>query len=92
MPDYAADQMYRAAVSAGADHGTMADIPEIPGLVLPPAHLELQRAAGVAMAAAAAGQFQTPDALRPNYLRLSQAERERLSKMNGENQKLKGDS
>ena len=34
MPDYAADQMYRAAVSAGADHGTMADIPEIPGLVL----------------------------------------------------------
>ena len=65
---------------------------EIPGLVLPPAHLELQRASGVAMAAAAAGQFQTPDALRPNYLRLSQAERERLSKMNGENQKLKGDS
>ena len=34
MPDYAADQMYRAAVGAGADNGTMANIPEIPGLVL----------------------------------------------------------
>lgn len=34
MPDYAADQMYNAAVSAGAEHGAMADIPEIPGLVL----------------------------------------------------------
>ena len=68
---------------------------EVPNLILPPAHLELQRASGVAMAAmeaAAAGELQSPETLVPNYLRLSQAERERLSKRNGENQKLKGDS
>ena len=68
---------------------------EVPNLILPPAHLELQRASGVAMAAmeaAAAGELQSLETLVPSYLRLSQAERERLSKRNGENQKLKGDS
>ena len=67
---------------------------EIP-LIFPPAHLEMQHASGVGMAAAAAaeaGHLQTAEELRPNYLRLSQAERERLSRLNGENQKLKGDS
>ncbi len=34
MPDFSADQMYRVAVSLGAEHGAMEDIPEIPGLVL----------------------------------------------------------
>lgn len=34
MPDYSADQLYSSAVNAGARHGTMADLPEIPGLVL----------------------------------------------------------
>ena len=34
VPDYDADQMYRAAVSAGMEHGSIADIPDIPGLLL----------------------------------------------------------
>lgn len=62
----------------------------LPYLTLPPAHLEMQRAAGVAMAAEAMaerGQLETPEALVPNYLRLSQAERERLEKLGH----LKGD-
>ena len=69
--------------------------PEIDYLRLPPAHLEQQRASGVAMAAvvmARQGLTESPEALVPNYLRLSQAERERLSKLNEQNQKLKGDS
>ncbi len=63
-------------------------------LVFPPAHLELQRASGVAMAAAAqAGTTVSPEDLVPNYLRLSQAERERLSRLNPSNSStLKGDS
>ena len=53
---------------------------QIPNLVLPPEHRMHQRAAGVALAA-----LQNPGdgdgaALAPNYLRLSQAERERLAK------------
>jgi tRNA threonylcarbamoyladenosine biosynthesis protein TsaB len=57
---------------------------EVP-LVYPPAHLEMQRASGVAMAAARiaqAGGLMAPQELTPNYLRLSQAERERLQKLN----------
>lgn len=34
MPDYSANQMYRDALAKGAKHGTIADMPEIPGLVL----------------------------------------------------------
>ena len=34
MPDYDADQLHSAAVSAGMDHGSVAAIPDIPGLVL----------------------------------------------------------
>ena len=34
VPDYSANQMYRDAVNKGADHGTIANMPEIPGLVL----------------------------------------------------------
>ena len=58
-----------------------ADIPE---LILPPEHRQHQRASGVALAAAAkiaAGQPGDGNALTPNYLRLSQAERERMERM-----------
>ncbi len=53
----------------------------LPGLCLPPEHRMHQRAAGVALAALLQHQNGDPgnaEALRPNYLRLSQAERERL--------------
>ena len=56
----------------------------VPRLVLPPAHLIMQRASGVALAAekmAERGLLQSPGELEPNYLRLSQAERERLEKL-----------
>ena len=56
---------------------------EIPGLILPPEHCMHQRAAGVALAAIAkqqAGDAGDGALLQPNYLRLSQAERERLEK------------
>ena len=57
---------------------------EIPGLVLPPEHRQHQRASGVALLAAkkiAAGDPGDGNALTPNYLRLSQAERERAERM-----------
>lgn len=47
---------------------------------LAPEHLRLQSAWGVCMAAAT-GELTAPDALVPNYLRLSQAERERLERI-----------
>ena len=56
----------------------------IPGLVLAPEHRMHQRASGVALAAAemiAAGMPGDGAALTPNYLRLSQAERERAERM-----------
>ena len=55
----------------------------IPNLVLPAEHRMHQRASGVALAAAekiAAGDPGDGAALTPNYLRLSQAERERMEK------------
>ena len=54
-----------------------------PGLVLPPEHRMHQRASGVGLAAwqkIAAGEPGDGAALTPNYLRLSQAERERLAR------------
>ena len=56
----------------------------VPSLVLPPEHKMHQRAVGVGLAAnKAIAQGESGDAasLVPNYLRLSQAERERLEKM-----------
>ena len=53
-------------------------------LVLPPEHRIHQRAVGVAALAekmAASGENGDANALTPNYLRLSQAERERMEKM-----------
>ena len=58
---------------------------EIPNLILPPEHRLHQRAVGVALLAEqmqAAGEPGNGNALSPNYLRLSQAERERLEKQN----------
>ena len=57
---------------------------EIAGLILPPEHRLHQRAVGVALAAeakCAAGESGDGNALSPNYLRLSQAERERNERM-----------
>jgi tRNA threonylcarbamoyladenosine biosynthesis protein TsaB len=55
----------------------------VPNLVLPPEHRMHQRASGVALAARemlARGEAADAAALTPNYLRLSQAERERLER------------
>ena len=62
-------------------HSTLKD--SIPELVLPPEHRMHQRASGVALAAAAkiaAGDSGDAASMTPNYLRLSQAERERMEK------------
>ena len=56
---------------------------DVPALVLPPEHRMHQRATGVGLAALpmiAAGDPGDGAALQPNYLRLSQAERERLAR------------
>ena len=58
---------------------------EVPNLVLPSEHRMHQRAAGVALAAKRmmeAGEPGNGGSLSPNYLRLSQAERERLAREN----------
>ena len=54
-----------------------------PRLIMPPEHRMHQRAAGVCLAAERAiarGESGDAAALKPNYLRLSQAERERLAR------------
>jgi tRNA threonylcarbamoyladenosine biosynthesis protein TsaB len=56
----------------------------VPELVLPPEHRMHQRAGGVAIVAArkiTEGEPGDANALTPNYLRLSQAERERAERM-----------
>ena len=56
----------------------------VPNLVLPPEHRMHQRASGVALAArkqAVAGNPGDANGLCPNYLRLSQAERERAERI-----------
>ena len=62
---------------------------EVPGLVLPPEHRRHQRASGVALAAIGAmerGESADGAAMQPNYLRLSQAERERMEKLRKNNE------
>ena len=57
---------------------------QIPGLILPPEHRMHQRACGVGLAALAMmarGEASDANILSPNYLRLSQAERERAERM-----------
>ena len=62
---------------------------EIPELILPPEHRRHQRASGVALAAIGAmerGESADGASLQPNYLRLSQAERERMEKLRKNNE------
>ena len=62
-------------------YNTLGDI--VPRLVMPPEHRMHQRATGVGLSAwrqIRAGQTGDAAALTPNYLRLSQAERERLAR------------
>ena len=57
---------------------------EIPSLIMSPEHKMHQRAVGVGLAALSAiarGEKGDSETLTPNYLRLSQAERERMEKM-----------
>ena len=68
---------------ANLTHKTLAE--DIPNLILPPEHRLHQRAVGVALLAEQkqiAGEAGDGNGLSPNYLRLSQAERERLEKQN----------
>ena len=74
-------------VGDGSDltYRTLSD--EIPNLVLPPEHRKHQRSVGVAILAAKkleAGEAGDGAALQPNYLRLSQAERERNERLQKE--------
>lgn len=65
-------------------HNTLKD--QVPGLMLPPPWRQHQRAVGVGIAALpliAAGNPGNAAALTPNYLRLSQAERERQEREKG---------
>ena len=73
--------IYLVGDGAALTYKTLSD--EVTNLVLPPEHRIHQRAVGVALLAAkkiAAGENGDGNALTPNYLRLSQAERERLEK------------
>ncbi len=54
---------------------------DVPNLVLPPEWRMHQRAVGVGLAALAQDKPADPAGLAPNYLRLSQAERERNEKL-----------
>ena len=53
----------------------------VPGLILPPESKMHQRAVGVGLAALKRTEADNPAGLAPNYLRLSQAERERNEKL-----------
>ena len=74
--------IYLVGDGAPLTHKTLSA--EIPNLILPPEHRMHQRAVGVAILAeqmCEAGEKGDGNALSPNYLRLSQAERERAEKM-----------
>lgn len=55
---------------------------DVPGLILPPEGRMHQRAVGVGLAALQQEQSDDPATMTPNYLRLSQAERERMERTN----------
>ena len=74
--------IYLVGDGAELTHRTLAE--EIPELILPPEHRRQQRASGVALAAIEAmnrGESADGAVLQLNYLRLSQAERERQERM-----------
>ena len=73
--------IYLVGDGAALCHRTLTELP----LILPPEWKQHQRAVGVGLAAQAAiarGESGDGAALNPNYLRLSQAERERLEREN----------
>lgn len=75
--------IYLVGDGAELTHRTLSG--ELDNLILPPEHRRQQRASGVALAALEAiarGESGDGASLQPNYLRLSQAERERLEKEN----------
>ena len=77
---------------AGLCYNTLQE--QVPGLELAPRHLRMQSAWGVARAAeelAAAGKLVKGGALAPVYHRLSQAERERLEREQGQKFTIEGD-
>ena len=74
--------IYLVGDGAALTHKTLSG--DIPNLILPPEHRRQQRASGVALAAIEAmnrGESADGASLQPTYLRLSQAERERLERM-----------
>ena len=76
-----AGPIYLVGDGSALTHKTLGQ--QIPGLVLPPEHRIHQRAAGVGLAALAMmarGESADANSLAPNYLRLSQAERERAER------------
>lgn len=77
--------IYLVGDGAGLTYRTLAS--EIPNLILPPEHRLHQRGAGVALAALEkiiAGEMGDAATLQPNYLRLSQAEREKLERQSSQ--------
>ncbi len=77
--------IYLVGDGASLTHKTLSS--EIPNLILPPEHRMHQRGAGVALAALNkinAGEVGDAATLQPNYLRLSQAEREKLEKQSNQ--------
>ncbi len=87
------DQLIQESTDDGKPYFLLGDGAELcynafraAGLIphLAPIPIRLQTAWGVAMAALDK-EFKSPDELLPNYLRLSQAERERLEKLNKSN-------
>ena len=73
--------IYLVGDGSNLTHQTLGS--DLPDLILPPEHRLHQRAAGVAIAAERMlqnGEICDAESLQPNYLRLSQAERERLEK------------
>ena len=80
--------IYLVGDGAVLTHKTLGQ--EVPNLILPPEHRLHQRALGVALLAEkmqAAGKSGDGNALSPNYLRLSQAEREQLEKLKIESER-----
>ncbi len=75
------DEIFLVGDGAKLCYNTLSE--QVQALRLPAEHRRHQRACGVALAALAAidrGESGDGGALQPNYLRLSQAERERLAR------------
>lgn len=75
------EEIFLVGDGAALCHSTLAD--SLPSLRLVPEHRRHQRAGGVALAAmelARTGERGDAGAMQPNYLRLSQAERERAER------------